>query len=139
LSDAKEESHRIYQRWRENAIKSGVVQDVLLFGVDKVFSTVETARFFGRSRGWVYWGLEPDPETGEAPFSYRDGTPIVPERVPMGKLQKRVFTLADIYEIARLWHRRGNLNDEELEDVMDRILVAEFGQKAFKKKRVRHG
>lgn len=135
MSDAKEESHRLYQQWRANVIKSGVVKDVLLFNVSKVFSTVETARFFGRSRQWVYWGLTPDPKTGIAPFSYRDGSPIVPERVPMGELQKRTFTLPDIYEIARIWQRRGNLNDEELEDVMKRILIAEFGETALKKAR----
>lgn len=135
MSKAKEESLQLYQQWRENAIKSGAVTDVLLFGVDKVFSTSEVAKFFGRSRQWVYQGLAPNPKTGVPPFSYRDGTPIVPERVPMGELQKRVFTLPDIYAIARVWHRRGNLNDAELEDVMNRILVAEFGEKAFKKRR----
>ena len=131
VSDAKEESHRRYQEFRDNAIKSGVVKDVLLFDVEKVFSTVEVARFFGRTRQWVYWGLTPEEQTGLAPFSYRDGTPIVPERAEMGMLQKRVFALPDIREIALACHRRGIINEVELEEVMARILVAEFGEAAF--------
>jgi hypothetical protein len=127
---AKEESHRRYQEWRSNAIKSGIVKDVLLFGVEKTFSTVEVARFFGRTRMWVYQNMKPD-KSGVPPFSYRDGTPIVPERVPMGELQKRAWTLPEIWEIAKIWHRRCNINDEELEEIMAKILVAEFGEKAF--------
>lgn len=130
MSDAREDSHRRYQEWRANAIKSGIVRDVLLFGVDKTLSTVEVARFFGRTRMWVYQGMKPD-KKGVAPFSYRDETPIVPERVPMGSLQKRVWTLPDVWEIAKAWHRRSNINDQELEEIMARILVAEFGEAAF--------
>lgn len=127
---AREESHRRYQEWRSNAIKSGIVKDVLLHGVDKTFSTVEVARFFGRTRMWVYQNMKPD-KSGVPPFSYRDGTPITPERVPMGSLQKRAWTLADIWEIAKVWHRRTNINDQELEEIMAKILVAEFGETAF--------
>jgi hypothetical protein len=130
MSDAKEESHRRYQEFRANAIKSGIVRDVLLFDVEKIFSTVEVARFFGRTRMWVYQGMKPD-KKGVAPFSYRDETPILPERVPMGSLEKRAWTLADIKSIAEAWHRRCNINDQELEEIMAKILVAEFGEAAF--------
>jgi hypothetical protein len=132
---AKERSHRQYQEWRSNAIKSGLVKDVLLFGVEKTFSTVQVGRFFGRSRQWVYQGMKPD-KGGVAPFSYQDGTPIIPERVPMGSLEKRAWTLPDIWEIAKAWHRRTNIDDQELEEIMAKIMVAEFGEAAFKKGKV---
>lgn len=130
MSDAREESHRRYQEFRANAIKSGYVKDVLLFGVEKTFSTIEVARFFGRSRQWVYQGMKPD-KNGVAPFSYRDETPILPTKVPMGSLQKRAWTLADIKSIAEAWHRRCNIDEQEYGEVMDKILVAEFGEAAF--------
>lgn len=130
MSDAREESHRRYQEWRSNAIKSGIVKDVLLFDVEKTLSTIELARFFGRTRQWVYQNLKPD-KSGVAPFSYRDGTPIVPERIPMGTLQKRSWTLADVKAIAETWLRRCNINDEEYAEIMAKILVAEFGETAF--------
>jgi hypothetical protein len=79
---------------------------------------------------WVYQGLKPD-KNGVPPFSYRDGTPIIPERIPMGSLQKRAWTLADVKSIAEAWLRRCNINDQEYEEILAKILVAEFGEAAF--------
>lgn len=98
-------------------------------GVEKVYSTKGAAEFFGRSNQWLYWGLRPDPETGLQVFTYKNGQPILPERV--GKMGKRRFTLPIIREIALSCYRRGQIKEEELEDVMARILLAEFGAAAF--------
>lgn len=103
--------------------------ETLMGGVDKVYSTKQAAAFFGRSTQWIYWGLRKDPETGEQVFAYRDGTPIQPIRV--GKGARRRFTLPIIREIALCCYRRGNIKEGELQEVMARILVAEFGEQAF--------
>lgn len=103
--------------------------EALLDGVEKSFSTSEATAFFGRSTQWMYWGLRKDPETGEQVFAYKNGDPILPERV--GKMGKRRFTLPLIREIALSCYRRGNLTEEELQDIFAKILVAEFGEKAF--------
>lgn len=103
--------------------------ELLMDGVEKVYSTKSAAAFFGRSTQWIYWGLRKDPETGEQVFTYKDGTPIQPVRV--GKGGRRRFTLPIIREIALSCYRRGNINESELQEVMARILVAEFGERAF--------
>jgi hypothetical protein len=104
-------------------------QDSLLEGVEKIYSTTGAAKFFGRSTQWIYWGLRKDPKTGEQIFTYKNGEPIRPERV--GKMGKRRFSLPIIREIALSCFRRGQFTEEELEQIMARILVAEFGRKAF--------
>lgn len=120
-----------YDEFRHQAIKQHFDKEILLTGLEKVYSTSDAARFFGRSNQWMYWGLR------RAIFTYKDGTPIEPERV--GSMGKRRFTLPIIREIALSCYRRGNLTEEELEAVMAKILLAEFGEKAFadtkKKKR----
>jgi hypothetical protein len=127
---ARAEVQRNWTEFRSHVLSRHLDDDSLLHGVEKVYSTSRCAEFFGRSTQWVYWGLRPDPRTGQQPFSYKDGSPIQPERVgPMGK---RRFTLPIIREIALACYRRGAIKEEEeLETVMAKILIAEFGVNAF--------
>lgn len=126
---ARAEVHRQWEDFKAKVIANSFDDDLLLADVEKVYSTSKAAEFFGRSTPWMYWGLRPDPITGIPPFVYKDGTPITPERV--GSMGKRRFTLPIIREIALCCYRRGNLKEEELEAIMARILLAEFGKKAF--------
>jgi hypothetical protein len=118
-----------WEDFRSRAMANRFDADQLLDGVEKVYSTAQAAAFFGRSNQWIYWGLRKDAKTGEQVFSYRDGRPILPVRV--GKMGKRRFTLPIIREIALACFRRGNLTEEELETIMAKILLAEFGRRAF--------
>jgi hypothetical protein len=116
----------VLQEWegfKKLAIEHNFDDDVLLMGVEKVYSTSEAARFFGRSNQWLYYCLRHEV------FTYKDGRAIQPERVaPLGK---RRFTLPIIREIALSCHRRGNLRIEDLHVIMAKILLAEFGEKVF--------
>lgn len=112
-----------WNEFRRQAISKNFDEESLLDQVEKRYSTSQAAAFFGRSPQWIYWGLRKDI------FTYKDGTPIVPERV--GKNRRRVFTLPLIREIALSHYRRCCLDDEELETIMARILLAEFGPAAF--------
>lgn len=127
--EARAQVQATWGDFRRRLLASDLNEDLLMEGVEKAFSTSQAAEFFGRSTQWVYWGLRKDARTGEQVFVYRDGTPIQPERV--GKMGKRRFTLPIIREIALCCFRRGNLTEDELEAVMARILLAEFGKKAF--------
>ena len=98
-------------------------EEALLEGVEKIYSTSQAAKFFGRSNQWLYWGLR------EGIFTYKNGEPILPERA--GKNGRRRFTLPLIREIALSCYRRGQIREEELHDIMAKILLAEFGPKAF--------
>lgn len=114
------------QRWEEfvrHAQAEGFKDDSLLEGVEKIYSTSQAAAFLGRSPQWIYWGLRNEV------FTYKDGTPIRPETA--GKMERRRFTLPLIREIALSHFRRGNMTEEELEVVMKKILLAEFGPDAF--------
>lgn len=126
---AREAVHKEYDDFRRRMALAHFDEESLLEGVEKVFSTSKTAEFFGRSTQWMYWGLRPDPRTKEHPFSYKDGTPILPERV--GAMGKRRFTLPIIKEIALCCYRRGSFSEEELQAIMEKILLAEFGRRAF--------
>lgn len=126
---AREAVHKEWDEFCRRMVASRFTEESLLDGIEKVFSTSKAAEFFGRSTQWMYWGLRPDAKTGEHPFSYKDGTPILPERV--GAMGKRRFTLPIIKEIAQACYRRGSFTYEELETVMEKILLAEFGRRAF--------
>lgn len=123
------EVQREWETFKEKVVANHFDDEMLLAGVEKVYSTSRAAEFFGRSTQWMYWGLRIDVRTNEPPFTYKDGTPILPERV--GTMGKRRFTLPIIKEIALCCYRRGNLKEEELEEIMARILLAEFGARAF--------
>jgi hypothetical protein len=98
-------------------------EDSLLEGEEKVYSTSQAAKFFGRSNQWVYWGLR------EGIFTYKNGDPILPERA--GTNGRRRFTLPLIREIALSCYRRGQIQEPELHDILAKVLLAEFGKKAF--------
>lgn len=117
------ESAEHWEEFRRRVLSDDFKRDAVMEGVQKIFSTSQAAAFFGRSAQWIYWGLR------EGIFTYRDGTPILPERV--GKNDRRRFTLPLIREMALSHYRRGNLAEEELEAIMKRILLAEFGPEAF--------
>lgn len=132
LSTPAETRHEVQQQWdayKAEQLKYRFRGDTLLDGLEKIYSTTEAANFFNRSVQWVYWGLRKDKVTGRQVFCYRNGDPILPERY--GKMGKRRFTLPIIREIALCCYRRGNLPEEELEMIMARILIAEFGKQAF--------
>lgn len=116
----------VQEHWEEFlrvAVAGKFDDESLLHGVEKVYSTAQAAAFFGRTAQWIYWGLR------NGIFTYKDGTPIQPRRV--GRNDKRQFTLPLIREIALSHFRRGNLTEDELEQIMARILLAEFGPQAF--------
>jgi hypothetical protein len=127
--EARAEVHRQWEIFKEKVLANRFDDEMLMAGVEKVYSTSKAAEFFGRSTQWMYWGLRPDPKTGETPFAYKDGTPILPERI--GTMGKRRFTLPLIKEIALCCYRRGSFTEDELEGIMEKILLAEFGRSAF--------
>jgi len=92
----------------------------VLAGVEKVYSTSEAAKFFGKSNQWLYWGMRNNI------FTHPDGTVIVPERI--GKGGRRRFTLPVIRDIALSCYRRGNLKEPELKDIMIKIARAKHGE-----------
>ena len=126
--DPASEIKASWDEFRRRAIAQHFTEESLSEGTEKVYSTSKVAQFFGRSNQWVYWGLRPGP-SGEQVFTYRDGTPIRPERV--GKGGRRRFTLPIIREIALSCYRRGQITEEELQAIMAKILLAEFGPQAF--------
>jgi hypothetical protein len=133
--EARIEVHRQWKIFKKKMIANAAhfEDELLLAEVEKVFSTSKAAEFFGRSTQWMYWGMRPDPKTGETPFAYKDGTPILPERV--GSMGKRRFTLPIIKEIALCCYRRGSFSEDELATIMEKILLAEFGKSAFSHRR----
>jgi hypothetical protein len=128
-AEARAAVQREWDSFKARVVTRHFDDQLLLSDVEKVYSTSRAAEFFGRSTQWIYWGLRNDPETGAPVFVYKNGTPILPERV--GTMGKRRFTLPIIREIALCCYRRGNLTEDELEAVMARILLAEFGSRAF--------
>lgn len=92
----------------------------VLAGVEKVYSTSEAAKFFGKSNQWLYWGMRNNI------FTQPDGTRIDPERI--GKGGRRRFTLPVIRDIALSCYRRGNLKEPELKEIMVKIARAEQGE-----------
>lgn len=124
---------RDWENFRYQAVSHQFDRDVLLEGVERSYSTSQAAAFFGKSNQWMYWGLR------KGIFTYKDGTPIEPEWTGQRKTSedgdvgpgRRRFTLPIIREIALSCHRRGNLSEEGLEMVMAKILIAEFGERAF--------
>lgn len=129
VTTSKETLVEVQQNWdafRRKVVEEHFDTESLLDGVEKVYSTSKAAAFFGRSNQWLYWGLR------NGIFTYKDGSPILPERI--GKGGRRRFTLPLIREIALSCYRRGNLSEEELQEIMAKILLAEFGPKAFAEK-----
>jgi hypothetical protein len=118
------EVQRQWDEFKRIAIAEQFDDDVLMTGVEKVYSTSQAANFFGKSNQWLYWGLRKNI------FTYKDGSPIQPERAE-GTLGKRRFTLPIIREIALSCYRRGNLREDDLHSIMAKILLEEFGEKAF--------
>lgn len=92
----------------------------MLAGVERVYSTSEAAKFFGKSNQWLYWGMRNNI------FTQPSGATIEPERI--GKGGRRRFTLPVIRDIALSCYRRGNLKEPELKDIMVRIARAEQGE-----------
>ena len=120
--DVQETISRDWDDFRQAMLAHGWDRESLLEGVEKVYSTGEAAKFFGRSNQWLYWGLR------EGIFTYKDGTPILPERAENGR---RRFTLPLIREIAKSCYRRGQIQETELEEVMAKVLLAQYGPQAF--------
>lgn len=96
-------------------------------GIEPIVSTTEAAEYFDRSNQWMYWGLRPDPKTGEHIFVWSDGTPIVPERIGDPESGRRRFTMPILRAIMMASHHRGNLEPEELTKVLRRIRYTELG------------
>jgi len=96
-------------------------------GVEPVFSTSEAAEFFDKTSQWLYWGMRPDRKTGEIPFTYEDGTPIRPDRGDDEVRGRRQFTLPLVKDILMASYRRGNVEPEELKQILRRIYIARQG------------
>lgn len=122
-AQVREEVQASWDLFRRRVVSTHFDESELLDGVEKIYSTSKAAAFFGRSNQWMYWGLR------NGIFTYKDGTPILPERI--GKGGRRRFTLPIIREIALSCYRRGNISEEELQEIMKKILLAEFGERAF--------
>lgn len=132
------------QMLRQDFGEALVADSQLLAGIEKFYSTSEVAAFFPakrivrdehgekildpdtgepvrklttKSTQWVYWGMR------EHIFTHPDGTLIEPKRI--GKGQRRRFTLSDIRDIAVSCHRRGNLKEPELREILRQIFIAE--------------
>lgn len=95
--------------------------------IEPVVSTTEAAEYFDRTSQWMYWGLKPDPETGEHVFVWPDGTPIVPERIGDPVTGRRRFTMPILRAILQASYRRGNIEASELQTVIRRIRYTELG------------
>jgi len=93
-------------------------------GIEPVATTSEAAEYFDRTTQWIYWGLTPDPKTGEVRFVWPDGSPVIPERVN----GERRFTMPILRAIAKSCYHRGNLTDTELKTVLRRIKLTELGE-----------
>lgn len=115
---------------------SGITSDdsdaepVLKPQVDKVYSSAEVAKFFGKSTQWLYWGMrtkDPKGNPVEPVFVYEDGTPIVSTH-QVGKGKRRRFELPAIEEMAYACYRRGNLKENDLKKVLDKIAAARADQ-----------
>lgn len=90
-----------------------------LVGVEKIYSTAQTARFFDKTPQWLYWILR------EGNLTKEDGTPIEPERAPAKNgLGRRRFTLQTIEDIALAGHRRGTISEPQLRTVIRKIILA---------------
>lgn len=121
--EVRQEIQHNWDEFRRKVVASRFDSESLLEGVEKVYSTSQAAKFFGRSNQWMYWGLR------NGIFTYKNGDPILPERI--GRNGRRRFTLPLIREIALSCYRRGNIQEEELHAIMAKILLAEFGARAF--------
>jgi hypothetical protein len=123
-ADPREVVQNNWDAFRRKMAEHQFEADTLLDGVEKIYSTSQVARFFGRTPQWVYWGLDENKPI----FTYKDGTPIRPDT---GKNGWRRFTLPLIREIALSVYRRGNMTEEDLQGIMAKVLIAEFGEQAF--------
>ena len=84
---------------------------------ERSFHTREVAAIFHKAVTWLYWG-----ENGA--FEYRDGSKIQIARTPKNY---RIWTGQNMRDIAVACYNRGNLNREQVEAVLKRIMVAEAG------------
>lgn len=82
---------------------------------ERIFASKETADIFGKTVQWLYYG--------EARlFFYEDGTPIKIRRNDKGW---RLWTLANMRDMALACYNRKNLTELQLEAILQRIIVAE--------------
>lgn len=96
-------------------------------GIEPVVSTAEAAEYFDRTTQWIYWGLKPDPVTGEVRFVWPDGTPIAPDRIGDPEHGQRRFTTPILMAILQSCYRRGNVSTEDLKKIVRRIRYTEMG------------
>ncbi|OBH47299.1 hypothetical protein [Mycobacterium mantenii] len=89
---------------------------------EKSFSTTEAAQFFGESVQWIYSGLR------EKLFTHLDGSAIEPIRV--GTSGRRRFTMAVLRDMALSCYRRGIFSQDQLEEVLAKLSLAEIAQLA---------
>ncbi|WP_082933273.1 hypothetical protein [Mycolicibacterium elephantis] len=89
--------------------------------VEKYYSTKEVAqKFFGKSTQWMYWAQN------NSVFVHPDETPI--ELHTIGKGKRRRYTLDVITAMADACYRRGNIKEEELRKIHDKIRAARQDQ-----------
>lgn len=86
---------------------------------EKFYSSREVAGFFGKSVQWVYRGMR------EKIFTYPDGSVIEPIRI--GTRGRCRFTLPVLRDMARSCYRRGNLSEEQLEELLVELTSEDKG------------
>lgn len=111
-------------KWVESATDDQLIAES---GIEPVLSTADVAEYFDRTTQWVYWGLKPDPQSGEIRFVWPDGTPIVPERIGHPIQGRRRFTTVILRAILESCYRRGNISSDELKTILRRIRYTEVG------------
>lgn len=94
----------------ERSVEQNVVDE-------KIYSTAEVAKLFGKSTQWCYWAMRNNM------FTRPDGTVIEP--IQLGQGRKRRFTIPMLRDIARSWYRRGNLSENELGEILAVLSQAE--------------
>lgn len=90
-------------------------------GISPIFSTAETAEFFGRTNQWLYWGMR------ENIFTDEEGSPLKLEWSESKGQTRRRFTIPIMENILRSSYRRGNINPDELKTILRRIMYAKRG------------
>ena len=96
--------------------------EALIAGIEKWYSAAEVAEFFGRSNQWIYDRFK------KGKFTYKDGTPIIPVLTGGPKKPRMRFNLDIIKALADSCYRDGIVKRPELQLIMKRVAVSEFGE-----------
>jgi hypothetical protein len=96
--------------------------EALIAGIERWYSAAEVADFFGRSNQWIYDRFK------KGKFTYRNGDPIIPVMTGGPKKPRMRFNLDLIKALADSCYRDGIVKRPELQLIMKRVAVSEFGE-----------